>query len=290
MIVRSGEPLLVSDWTSEDPGLGTAPHSDGGDMLSYLGVPMFSEGRVLGVMSVQSEQAGAFDLHDQGLLQAMAAQTAMALENARLHDVAQEGARTDSLTNTYNHGCFVRMVHEAVLASDRDDSQVSLIMLDIDHFKRYNDTYGHVAGDNVLMLVAQVLKASAGPGALVGRWGGEEFGVLLPDCGLSETKRVARQIRRAVAELVPADGHGRPIASPTVSQGISTYPNPSSSASDLISEADAALYHAKVHGRNQLVVWDTFSPIHETSNNTTVLGLTGSLKDATITTGNLTND
>ena len=108
------------------------------------------------------------------------------------------------------------MVREAVEASDRDDSQVALIMLDIDHFKSYNDTYGHVTGDNVLRLVAHVLKTRVRECDYVGRWGGEEFGVLLTGAGITEAKNVARVIRRAISELYLVDAQGHAIPNPTV--------------------------------------------------------------------------
>jgi diguanylate cyclase (GGDEF)-like protein len=256
-IIRNRRPLLVQDWQTDGREYEGVPRKLGADMLSYLGVPVISESRVIGLITVQSIKPLAFNAHDERLLTALAAQTAMALENAKLHQLAQEQAHLDSLTQVYNHGHFVELVRSAVAASDRDDSQVSLIMLDIDRFKQYNDTYGHVAGDNVLKLVAIALKASVRAEDSVGRWGGEEFGVLLPGSGPLEAKKVARRIRRAVAELTPEDGQGRVIANPTVSQGVSTYPFPSASANDLIHEADAALYHAKDRGRNELVVCET---------------------------------
>ena len=172
----------------------------------------------------------------------------------------------------YNHGYFIEMVRNAVECSDRDDSQVALIMLDIDHFKKYNDTYGHVAGDNVLKQVATALKSTVRQTDYVGRWGGEEFGVLLSSAGIPEAKKVARLIRRAVAEIPAVDGHGRSIPSPTISQGISAYPFPSASASDLIEEADAALYHAKEHGRNQLVVCESAGVMKEATMTTHLTG------------------
>lgn len=256
-IIKERKPLLVQDWHVEGQQHAGVVRKVGADMLSYLGVPMLWQDRVIGVISVQCALPMAFDAHDERLLQAFAAQTAMALENAKLHQFAQEQGRLDSLTQVYNHGYFVELVESAVAHSDKHDDQVALIMLDIDHFKLYNDTYGHVAGDNVLTLVAQALKASVRKSDSVGRWGGEEFGVLLPGAGLVEAKRVARTIRRAVAELAPSDGHGRPISSPTVSQGVAAYPFPAASGSKLIEEADAALYQAKADGRNQLVVYDT---------------------------------
>lgn len=285
-IIQSGKPLLVQDWLADGREYNPIALKMGVDMFSYLGVPMIFDGRVTGALSVQCVRPNAFNAHDERLLQAMAAQTAMALENARLHQLAQEGATTDSLTKVYNHGCFVEMIHKAVAASDRDDSQVSLIMLDIDHFKQYNDTYGHAAGDNVLALVGDVLKKSVRECDSVGRWGGEEFGVLLPGAGLHDAKKIARTIRRAIAELAPVDGRGRHINSPTISQGISSYPAPSTSAAHLIEEADAALYHAKEHGRNQLVISEAIGVMNEATLATHDLSYM-MLKDATITTGNL---
>ena len=270
-IIQTQTPLLIQDWLAHGDTYNAIAKKTGVDMLSYLGVPMLSEERVVGVISVQCVAPMAFDSHDERLLLALAAQTAMALENAKLHQFAQDQAQYDSLTKVYNHGRFVDLVRQAVVDSDGDDSQVALIMLDIDHFKLYNDTYGHVAGDNVLRMVANALKSSVRETDSVGRWGGEEFCVLLTGAGVTEAKKVARLIRRAVSELYPVDGQGHLIPNPTVSQGITSYPFPSATAHSLIEEADAALYHAKEHGRNQLVVYEA----------------TDSMKEATVTTGHL---
>lgn len=255
-IIMSRKTLLVRDWLTDGQSLNNIAQKTGSDMLSYLGVPMIVDNRVVGVLSVQCTAPNMFDINSQRLLEAMAAQSGMAFENARLHEVAQVGSTLDSLTKVYNHGRFVELVHEAIVESDKRNSHVSLIMLDIDHFKQYNDTFGHVAGDKVLTMVAEALKKSVGADHAVGRWGGEEFGVLLSGLNMNEAKKIARRIRREVAGLTPVDGRGTVIPSPTLSQGISTYPFPSCSASELIEEADAALYFAKEHGRNQLVVSD----------------------------------
>lgn len=251
-IVRSREPLLVQDWLNEGAPYHDIAEALGSDMLSYLGVPMISEDRVIGVISVQCTRTLAFTEHDERLLLALGAQTAMALENAHLHQQAQDQAKRDSLTQIFNHGHFVELTHKAVVAADRESAHVSLIMLDIDYFKKYNDSFGHVAGNNVLKLVAHALESNVKSTDAAGRWGGEEFAVLLPGATLEEGERVAKRIQAAIAELKPVDGYGNVIPGPTVSQGISTYPYPSPSANSLIEDADAALYHAKAHGRNQL--------------------------------------
>lgn len=287
-IIETCKPLLVQDWLTDGQQYNSVANKTGTDMLSYLGVPMISEDKVVGVISVQSEQPLAFDLHHERMLVALAAQTAMALENARLHQLAQDQAKYDSLTKTYNHGMFVELVRKAIDNSDCDDGCVALIMLDIDHFKKYNDTHGHVSGDNVLRMVANAIKSSVRETDSVGRWGGEEFCVLLPGAGVQEAKKVARYIRRAIAELYPVDGHGHLIPNPTVSQGISSYPYPSASPNQLIEEADEALYQAKRQGRNQLIVYEAKGVLKEATITTGHLSAKiRSRKTSTITTGNL---
>lgn len=276
-IVQSRKPFLVHDWAVDGAQYSNIVGKVGLDMLSYLGVPMLLENRVVGAISVQCANPTIFNEHDQRLLTAMSAQTAMALENAKLHQLAQEQAKLDSMTCVYNHGHFIELIRQSVAVSDLAAAPVSLIMLDIDRFKQYNDTYGHMVGDRVLKLVAQVLKSSVKESDAVGRWGGEEFGVLLPGTGIEEAQKVARRIRHTIAELTPKDMRGKLIVSPTISQGLSSYPDPAMRVADLIEEADAALYNAKARGRNQLVVYESqgvMSDVPSTSSlNTSALGL-----------------
>jgi len=301
-IIQRGNSILVQDWSNTSYELEVMSFElersqktqnsklithNSPDMLSYLGVPMLWEDRVIGVISVQCEEAMSFDPHDERLLMALAAQTAMAIENARLHQLAQDQGKLDSLTLVYNHGYFVELVRNAVAQSDTEDTQVALIMLDIDHFKHYNDSFGHVAGDSVLRMVAQALKSSMRETDAVGRWGGEEFGVLLLGVGITEAKKIARQVRRAISELSPVNGHGQVLPNPTISQGISSYPYPSATANDLIEEADTALYHAKKHGRNQLVVYEAAGGMKDDTTTTGHLTRTKASKNLVITTGDL---
>lgn len=281
-IITSRQPLLVRDWKDDEENLNRIAQKTGPDMRSYLGVPMLFDNKVIGVLSVQCSEAHMFDDDSQKLLEAMASQTAAAVENCRLHQIAQVGSVMDSLTKVYNHGKFVEMVEEAIIESDKKSSQVALIMLDIDHFKKYNDTYGHVMGDQVLRMVADALKRSVRAEDCVARWGGEEFGVLLPGLDATEAKMVARRIKREVSTLAPLDAQGNAIDCPTLSQGISVYPFPSTSASTLIEEADAALYFAKEHGRNQLVVSD-FTGNHNATFETTVANLANFIRGETTT-------
>ncbi len=269
-IVRTGKSLLVHDWLSDGAPYNEVAKRIGTDMLSYLGVPLISHDKVIGVISVQCARPLAFDETDERLLTALAAQTAMAFENARLHKQAQDQATRDSLTQLHNHGYFVELVQKRLAASEKDGSQVSLIMLDVDHFKRFNDTYGHQAGNNVLQMVAHVLRSSTKSKDVAARWGGEEFALLLPNADMREAKKVARRIQKALAATTPVDGHGNPIPCPTVSQGIASYPSPCDALGVLIEHADAALYHAKKQGRNQLATYDV-TGVYITEHETTPL-------------------
>jgi len=131
---------------------------------------------------------------------------------------------------------------------------ISLIMLDIDHFKIYNDTYGHTIGDEVLRLTVQAIKSHIKKTDTVGRWGGEEFGIVLLNATITQANMVANRIRRTLSELPLFDVEGQTIPKPTISQGIATIPDHTTGADELVIIADRALYRAKARGRDQVAV------------------------------------
>ncbi len=127
-------------------------------------------------------------------------------------------------------------------------------MLDIDYFKLYNDTYGHVIGDQVLILTVQAIQSHIKKTDTVGRWGGEEFGVILPNTTLPQAKLVADRIRHTLSELPLFDVEGKTIPKPTISQGIAILLDHTSNADELVIIADRALYRAKNKGRDQIAI------------------------------------
>jgi diguanylate cyclase (GGDEF)-like protein len=127
-------------------------------------------------------------------------------------------------------------------------------MLDIDFFKDYNDKYGHVIGDRVLEIIVQAIRAHLHETDLVGRWGGEEFGIVLLNTDVKRALLVAERIRQTLASTQLSQKDGHPIPPPTVSQGIATFPALASDYAMLIDLADAALYRAKARGRDQICV------------------------------------
>jgi diguanylate cyclase (GGDEF)-like protein len=221
---------------------------------SWVGVPMMIGNELLGVLAVASYKPYAFDDEDVALLNSIAGQAAIALDNARHHAEVEEQTRRDSLTGVYNHGYLLQRVTESVERGKKENTAVSLIMLDIDLFKKYNDTYGHVVGDEVLRLIVQAIQAHIKRTDVVGRWGGEEFAIVLAETTTEQARAVATRVRETLAALPLMDRADKPIPKPTVSQGIATFPDHADNAELLVDVADRALSVAKEAGRDQVRV------------------------------------
>lgn len=183
----------------------------------------------------------------------IAEQLALALTNLWIRDELRRASRRDALTGLLNRRSFRREMTQAVQRSVRQGDPISLIMVDIDHFKKINDTKGHAAGDEALRAVARSLEMSARSGDLVCRLGGEEFAVVLLDTPLELARAQAETLREAVASSVSvhADGGSSPV---TVSLGVATVPTHARSLEDMMRAADDALYVAKREGRNRVRV------------------------------------
>ncbi len=227
-------------------------HPSLGQVASEAGVPIIAHGQTTGVLNVQSRRAAALDAWDEQLLRIVADQVAVALDNAWHHEELQRQARLDSLTQVLNHGAFLESLHALVETCRRDGTPLSLIMLDVDTFKAYNDRFGHVAGDAALRTTVQAIRSHVKQRDVIGRWGGEEFGIVLVGATKTQARRVADRVRATLAALRPVDDLGREMPSPTVSQGIATLGEDAVDANTLVDVADRALYRAKEAGRDQV--------------------------------------
>jgi diguanylate cyclase (GGDEF)-like protein/PAS domain S-box-containing protein len=219
---------------------------------SWLGAPLVARGTLIGQIGLFGSIPNSFTSEHADLLLAFANQAAIAIANAKLREELSEQARRDSLTQLLNHGTFI---HELQVAGKRAEERAeprSLIMFDLDHFKDYNDTYGHVVGDEILRAAVQAIRLHVKQTDLVGRWGGEEFVVALPGTDTARAEQVAVRIRATLTKVHLTDNHARPIPAPTASQGIATYPETASTVDELIEQADRALYRAKTRGRDQI--------------------------------------
>ncbi len=255
-IVENKKPLLINDLRREIETLPVKPILVGDKKLSrsWLGVPLLAEEVLIGLLAVTSYAPHSFDEADQVLMEQIGQQAALAIQNARHFEEAQRQANLDSLTGVSNHKHFIEVLYRETDKALTAMMPISMIMLDIDHFKIYNDTYGHVIGDEVLRLTVQSIQSHIKKLDTVGRWGGEEFGIVLPNATTTQANMVANRIRRTLSELPLFDVEGQTIPKPTISQGIATIPDHTSSADDLVIIADRALYRAKERGRDQVAV------------------------------------
>jgi diguanylate cyclase (GGDEF)-like protein len=219
--------------------------------LSWMGVPLQATNGT-GVISLASYRPNAFDSGDMELLSNLAQHVTLALDNTIRHAQVEEQTRLDSLTDVYNHGYFLKKLAEQAQQAAASKSVLSLIMLDIDYFKQYNDTYGHLVGDKVLKTLCTAIKHHIKQTDAVGRWGGEEFIISLPGATGSDAVKVAARIGQTMALLRVEDRQQRRIPVPTVSQGIAVFPREEDDIYRLIDLADRRLYLAKERGRNQI--------------------------------------
>ncbi len=206
---------------------------------------------VLGVLGI-ARVTGGFSRSDASLVSSSAEQVALSLERYRFVAMMQHQASTDDLTGLYNHRFLIDYLGQQVALAERLNTPLAILIIDLDHFKRVNDTYGHPVGDAVLSGFAQTLVGSIRRADLAARYGGEEFIVVMSNTSAADAGHVAEKIRAAAEELkVPVDG-GRNTVSLTVSVGGAAYPEDTTTAAELLATADSALYDAKDAGRNRV--------------------------------------
>jgi len=213
-------------------------------------VPLWVRGIAHGALCIASHIPRQVTPEELDLLQAMSNQIAVGIENAMLFAEVSNMAIIDRLSGLYNHGHFQERLEEEVARSLRFGGKCSLIMLDLDHFKVYNDLFGHVAGDEALKRVGQVLRDYTRQVDIACRYGGEEFAVILPQTDSTGAYETAERLRRAVETALSLESSGANI-NLTVSLGVASWPSDGLSREELIRRADLALSEAKERGRNQ---------------------------------------
>ena len=226
------------------------------DQGSLVSAPIVAKGRLLGVLNLHKSEIAAFNETDLHLILATTNQLAVAIENSQLYEKTRILSNTDELTNIPNRRYFQAILRREFAHAQRFNTSFSVILVDIDHFKQYNDTFGHLNGDLTLTRVATILMQNTRGVDLVARFGGEEFIVLLSNTDKEGAYQVAEKLRNAVAaeEFLPSDGKTPEKVS--ISLGIAAYPTDSNGLDGLVDMADRALYAAKAAGRNRTVCWD----------------------------------
>jgi diguanylate cyclase (GGDEF)-like protein len=176
-------------------------------------------------------------------------------ELEELNNRLREMANRDGLTELFNHRYFLEGLRIELSRASRYQRSLSLIFIDIDHFKQYNDTHGHLAGDELLRTLARILRQNSRESTLVARYGGEEFVLVVPETDSSGARGFAENLRRAVEEHRFPGGGTQPLGKVTLSAGVATYPEDGADGPALINHADRALYEAKNRGRNTVRCW-----------------------------------
>jgi two-component system cell cycle response regulator len=252
-VIRNDQPLFLPDLRHEPALEDVRLKIIGKDKisLSWMGVPIHTT-HFKGIIAVASYQPNAFDRMDMQLLENLAQQAAFALDNAHHHTEVEFQSQLDSLTEVYNHGFFLKMLGKQAELRRTTQSPMSLIMLDVDHFKQYNDTYGHLFGDTVLQTLVNTIRSHIKNTDFIGRWGGEEFAVALPGANGQQALMVARRIQFTMSDLKLKHQEKGKVPAPTVSQGIAIFPLETDDIYKLIDIADQRLYIAKERGRNEV--------------------------------------
>ncbi|MEZ0397006.1 MAG: diguanylate cyclase [Anaerolineales bacterium] len=253
-VATSQKPLFLTNLLKEQKRTGITFTTVGKDKinLAWMGAPIQFGNGLVGVLAVASYRPAAFDEAEFDLLQNLARQASIALDNAHHHAESVQQSRLDSLTKAYNHGYFLELLNQQAVAAQQSNGVLSLIMLDIDQFKQYNDLYGHLVGDDVLVAMTASIQQNIKHTDAIGRWGGEEFAILLPHADGVQAGQVAARIRDTVRALEIHDRHGNLVPAPTISQGIAVFPLETEDIFRLVDLADQRLYIAKEHGRNQI--------------------------------------
>lgn len=228
------------------------------DTKSILAVPFKLRDKVVGLFELESSKPGAFSEDDQRLLSLLTSQAAVAIENARLLQKTEMLSVTDGLTGLWNHRYFQEKLESEILRTKRYVTPLSLIISDLDHFKKFNDKYGHQVGDKVLKRAASILKLGLRETDVVARYGGEEFGIILLQTRLDDALKVAEKLRMALRSYnLRLDDESIKDPTMTMSFGVSCTTDGRTTRIELIEQADSALYEAKRKGRDMVCAYSS---------------------------------
>lgn len=267
--LRRGKMHIVeaNNANPDEPEINTSlicPHISPDGLADYLCVPLVAQGEALGLLHLRHKEGDAvfdelgnvvewYSQAKRQRIQSIIDSLSLSLANLKLRSTLRQQSIRDPLTGMYNRRYMEETLEREVLRAARNDETVGVIMLDIDHFKEFNDTFGHQAGDILLQSLGQFFLSHVRGEDVACRYGGEEFILLLPGSSLDETCQRAEEMREKVHHM-SVDFKGQALGKITLSFGISVYPNHGVTPDVLIQSADQALYRAKSEGRDRVVV------------------------------------
>jgi diguanylate cyclase (GGDEF)-like protein/PAS domain S-box-containing protein len=222
------------------------------ESAATLCIPMIAQGETIGLFFLSTSMSTALPDVKQQLARTLAEQVGIAIANLRLQETLKQQSIRDPLTGLYNRRYLEESLDQELSRAQRQKHPISMIMLDIDHFKRFNDSYGHDAGDFVLQTVGTMLKKYVRGSDVACRYGGEEMILVLPELPLEAASKRAEEIREAISMLVLSH-NDKSLGNVTASVGVASFPQHGITGSSVMQAADAALYRAKAAGRNQVL-------------------------------------
>jgi len=245
---KEGKPLLIKNAAKDSRFSNKVDQKLENVTKSLIAVPLIVNEKVIGVMEAINKIDDTFFTNfDLEIFKTLSTQAAIAIQNAQLYELAI----TDGMTKLFIHRYFQRRLQEEFQRAERYNRDLSLIMFDIDHFKNFNDKYGHQLGDEVLIKTANVIKENSRSSDLPARYGGEEFSVILPETTKEGTLIQAERIRKIIEET-GIDFKGKKLKL-TISAGVSSYlENKPKDVNEFVKMADSALYYSKENGRNKV--------------------------------------
>jgi diguanylate cyclase (GGDEF)-like protein len=252
MVLESGDPLLVED-IEKDPRIKKV-NRPRYRTKSFVSVPIKIEDRLAGVLNLSDKIKGdAFDQHDLNIIEAFLSNVAIAIERSILHkqtETLQKLSITDPLTGIYNRRYLNRRLSEEITRYNRYKHHFSFMMLDLDKFKQYNDTFGHIAGDNLIKNLGSIMEKSLRTIDIAARFGGDEFVAIFPQTPKGDAIQISNRLKEKIDWSLREHNPEMPLS---VSVGLATFPDDASSIMELIEKTDQALYLAKKGGGNRVV-------------------------------------
>jgi len=256
-VFDEGEPLIVYDIERDERIL--LPKRPSYRTGSFISIPLKIAGGTIGVLNISDKITGEiFSEKDMDLISSFASYVSIALERSMYYSLIghlKELSITDSLTGLFNRRYFEERFFEELQRSVRYNLSFSLAMVDIDDFKLFNDTEGHLAGDRVLKSIANVTKENSRVIDIIARFGGEEFAIIMPRTGKDMAFLVAERMRRCVKEQLPRTWRAFPKKNITITAGVATFPADGMDMKELIRNADKALYRGKMEGKDKTILY-----------------------------------
>jgi diguanylate cyclase (GGDEF)-like protein/PAS domain S-box-containing protein len=249
--IKSRKTVMIGDMSNEFPQFANL---SGTEIRSWLGVPLVVHQEIIGLLALESTTPNSFTEKHARMAAALGDQVAVALFNARLYEQMKSLAMTDSLTGVATRRSFFIAAQHLLDDAVRSGGTLSVLMADLDHFKRINDEYGHQAGDDAIRLAADAAREMLRRTDVIGRYGGEEFAVVLPDTGADAAMTIAERLRINVSKIdVQGTAHNL-----SISVGVTTcQPESSTKIDEILNMADKALLSAKRRGRNRVERYQT---------------------------------